>query len=40
MRKEEDAEIIKYVEDAKAQNKKIVTQIFRTGYEQIKREGL
>lgn len=39
LKRDEDAEIIDYLEKAKAQDKKIITQIFREGYEKIKNEG-
>ena len=39
LRQDEDSEIINFLEKAKKQNQKIVTQIFREGYNQIIKEG-
>ena len=37
LRVDDDADIIRYLEAAKRQDKKIVTQIFREGYNKIKK---
>lgn len=39
LRRDEDAGIIAYLEEAKTRDQKIVTQVFRAGYEKLKNEG-
>lgn len=38
--RDDDAEIIEFLDKAKADNRKIVSDVFRAGYDQIKKEGL
>lgn len=40
LRKDEDAELINFVEQAKQNDEKIITRIFRAGVEKIKNEGI
>ena len=40
LRKDEDAELIKFVEQEKQKDEKIISRIFRTGAEKLKNEGI
>ena len=40
LRKDEDAELIKFVEQEKQKDEKIISRIFRAGAEKLKNEGI
>ena len=40
LRKDEDADLIKFVEQEKQKDEKIISRIFRTGAEKLKNEGI
>ena len=40
LRKDEDADLIKFVEQEKQKDEKIISRIFRAGAEKLKNEGI
>ena len=40
LRKDEDADLIKFLEQEKQKDEKIISRIFRTGAEKLKNEGI
>ena len=40
LRKDEDADLIKFVEQEKRKDEKIISRIFRAGAEKLKNEGI
>ena len=40
LRKDEDAELIKFVEQEKQKDEKIISRIFRAGAEKLKNDGI
>ena len=40
LRKDEDADLIKFVEQEKQEDEKIISRIFRAGAEKLKNEGI